>query len=98
RELSRQLVELETKLVSLNKEMTGKIGTTTEITSPYNGPILEVVASLGSVVPAGQRLMTLESLDAPLESVIYVNAGEGKKIRPGMEVRISPSTVKAEEY
>src|SRR5205085_6567599 len=32
------------------------------------------------------------------ESVIYVNAGEGKKIRPGMEVRISPSTVKAEEY
>jgi HlyD family secretion protein len=98
RELQRQLTEFEARLSSMNKEMTGKIATTTEVTSPYNGRVLEVVVNTGSMVPAAGRLMTLEALDQPLESVIYVPAGDGKKIRPGMEVRISPSTVKAEEY
>ena len=66
--------------------------------SPYAGRVLEVVGGIGTLVPMGNRILTLEPTDAPLEAVIFVAAGEGKKVRPGMDVRISPSTVKAEEY
>jgi len=33
-----------------------------------------------------------------LEAIVYVPVQQGKKIRPGMEVNISPTTVKKEEY
>ena len=98
RELQRQVTEMETRLANVNKEMAGKVATTTEVKAPYGGRVLELTAGMGSMVASGGRLMTLEALDAPLETVLYVPAGEGKKVRPGMEVRISPTTVKAEEY
>jgi HlyD family secretion protein len=86
-DLKRQLTEMEEKL-----------GSTTELKSPYAGRVLEVTASSGSLVAPGQRLLTLEPLTGSLESVLYIPAGEGKKVRPGMSVRIAPSTVKPEEY
>jgi HlyD family secretion protein len=86
-DLKRQLSEMEEKLNS-----------TTELKSPYAGRVLEVTASPGSLVAPGQRLLTLEPLTGSLESVLYIPAGEGKKVRPGMAVRIAPSTVKQEEY
>ena len=33
-----------------------------------------------------------------LEAIIYIPSVHGKKIRPGMEVQIAPSTVKKEEF
>ncbi len=80
------------------KEMEEKLGSTTELKSPYAGRILEVTAAPGSLVGAGQRILTLEPLEGALETVLYIPAGEGKKVRPGMTVRIAPSTVKPEEY
>jgi len=79
-------------------EMEGRLGSTTELKSPYAGRVLEVTATSGSLVAPGQRLLTLEPLAGALETVLYIPAGEGKKVRPGMAVRIAPSTVKAEEY
>ncbi|HUM02331.1 MAG TPA: NHLP bacteriocin system secretion protein [Thermoanaerobaculia bacterium] len=79
-------------------EMEGRLGSTTELKSPYAGRILEVTAASGSLVAPGQRILTLEPLTGALETVLYIPAGEGKKVRPGMAVRIAPSTVKAEEY
>ncbi|MCA1581798.1 MAG: NHLP bacteriocin system secretion protein [Acidobacteria bacterium] len=86
-DLKRQLKELEEQLAS-----------STDIRSPYDGRVLEVTSSGGNMISPGTRLLTLEPLNAPLETVIYIPAGEGKKVRPGMQVRISPTTVKAEEY
>ncbi|MEO8189608.1 MAG: NHLP bacteriocin system secretion protein [Acidobacteriota bacterium] len=86
-DLRRQLKELEEQLAS-----------STDVRSPYDGRVLEVTSSAGNMITPGTRLLTLEPLDAPLETVIYIPAGEGKKVRPGMQVRISPTTVKAEEY
>lgn len=86
-DLRRQLKELEEQLAG-----------STDVKSPYDGRVLEVTASQGGLVTAGMRILTLEPLDAPMTTVIYIPAGEGKKVRPGMQVRISPTTVKAEEY
>lgn len=52
----------------------------------------------GDLVGAGSRLVTLESEDAPITAMVYIPAAEGKKVRPGMEVYVSPTTVRAEEY
>jgi HlyD family secretion protein len=86
-DLRRQLKELEEKLAG-----------STDVKSPYAGRVLEVVGGAGTLVPPGASICTLEPENAPLEAVLFVPAGEGKKVRPGMDVRISPSTVKAEEY
>lgn len=80
------------------KEMEGRLGSTMELKSPYAGRVLEVTVSPGSLVGPGQRVLTLEPLTGSLETVLYIPAGEGKKVRPGMAVRIAPSTVKPEEY
>ena len=80
------------------KEMEERLASSIDVKSPYAGRVLEVVGGSGTLVPMGNRILTLEPTDAPLEAVIFVPAGEGKKVRPGMNVRISPSTVKAEEF
>jgi len=79
-------------------EMQEKLSASIDVKTPYAGRVLEVVSGSGTLIPMGSRLLTLEPMDAPLEAVLFVPTGEGKKVRPGMDVRISPSTVKAEEY
>ncbi|HTY42339.1 MAG TPA: NHLP bacteriocin system secretion protein [Thermoanaerobaculia bacterium] len=80
------------------KEFEEKLASSTEVKSSYTGRVLEVTVGPGGLVSEGTRILTLEPLDAPLQTVIYLPASEGKRVRPGMQVRISPSTVKVEEY
>lgn len=68
------------------------------LVSNYSGRVLEVLVSEGSTVEKGTVLVTLEPLDDRLEALIYVPAAEGQRIRPGMKVEISPSTVKWSEF
>ena len=86
-DLKRQLSELEARLAN-----------STDVKSANAGRVLEVIAQPGGLVGPGARILTLEPVDVPLEAVIYVPATDGKKIHAGMDVRVSPSTVKAEEY
>jgi HlyD family secretion protein len=71
------------------------------ITTPYSGRVLEILGEQGSVVDRGKAILTL-SLDGNavtnLVAIVYVPSVHGKKIRPGMEIGISPSTVNKEEY
>ena len=66
-----------------------------EIRTERAGRVLEVVVSSGNVIAPGKTILRLESLTGPLEVLAYVSAPEGKKIRPGMEVRIVPTTAPA---
>jgi HlyD family secretion protein len=43
-------------------------------------------------------VVEIESEGRNLEAVIYIPAEQGKKIRPGMQVNLEPSTVKREEF
>ncbi|HEX7707250.1 MAG TPA: NHLP bacteriocin system secretion protein [Thermoanaerobaculia bacterium] len=79
-------------------DLEGRAASASQIKSPYAGRILEITTNVGDLVGPGARILTLEELDAPIDAMIYIPAGEGKKVQPGMEVRVSPSTVKAEEY
>ncbi|HEX5870170.1 MAG TPA: NHLP bacteriocin system secretion protein [Longimicrobium sp.] len=90
RDAERELERLENEL-----------RTTSEVTSPYTGHVLEVMAEQGTMVSRGQPMLTV-SLDGKavkgLEAILYIPSVHGKKIRPGMDVQIAPNTVKKEEF
>ena len=68
------------------------------ISSQHSGRIIELVVEEGSFVREGDRLLITEPLDAALEAVIYLSTGEGKRVRSSMDVEISPSTIRPEEF
>lgn len=71
------------------------------VTSPYTGSVVEVIAIEGAWVNDGDKLLTLELAGEAVKDLVaalYVSAADGKKIKPGMKVNISPSTVKKEEW
>lgn len=86
-ELQRTIEELENRLRDSSRVVT-----------PYSGRVIELTADSGQLIAPGERLFTLEESTEPLQAMVYVPAAEGKKVREGMVVRVSPSTVKREEY
>jgi HlyD family secretion protein len=91
------LTEAERALALLENEQR----TTSEVTSPYTGRVLEVMAEQGGMVERGRPILTVDLTGKAvkgLEAILYIPSVHGKKIRPGMEVQIAPSTVKKEEF
>jgi HlyD family secretion protein len=91
------LTDAERQLAQLENELR----TTSEVTSPYTGRVLEVIVEQGSMVDRGQAILTVDLTGRAvkgLEAIVYIPSVHGKKIRPGMEVQIAPSTVKKEEF
>ncbi|MBF0304575.1 MAG: NHLP bacteriocin system secretion protein [Alphaproteobacteria bacterium] len=77
------------------------------VLSPYDGTVVEIRRNEGELVEKGVALLSLVPPrdEAPdpgggrdLVAVLYAPPGDGKKIQPGMDVEIAPSTVKREEY
>jgi HlyD family secretion protein len=80
-------------------ELQGQMEGTSKVVSNYTGRVVEVGVQPGKLVTADVSILTLETLDTtPLEGVVFISAGDGKKVQPGMQVRVSPSTVRAEEF
>lgn len=71
------------------------------VVSPYSGRVVEVRASRGEWANPGAPIATLEISGEQIKdlvAIMYVPAQEGKKVMPGMEVQISPSTVRKEQF
>jgi HlyD family secretion protein len=86
--------DLERNLSAVNKdlEIAGNV------VSPYRGEVLEVKVSAGSTVGASDPILSIQPDVQDLEVLLYVSAARAKDVRNGMEVKISPSTVKPEEF
>ncbi len=72
-----------------------------EIRSPYTGRIIEVLVDPGTLIPAGESILSLDPAGrtvVSLEAVVYVAAKDGKLVKPGMHVQIAPAIVRPEEY
>lgn len=91
-----QIQEIERTIARYEEDLRTK----SQIVSEYTGRILEVTASVGQIVAAGQRLGSIETEDPKgrLLAVAYFQVSDGKKIEPGMDVRITPTTVERERY
>ena len=89
-----KITDLKRALDALQKDLAVQ----SKVISPYAGQVLEIKVSPGSFVQVGTPLISLHPDVEKLEAVFYVPAEKAKDIRRGMEVEISPSTVKREEY
>ena len=71
-----------------------------EIPARQSGRILEAFVDPFQEIERGQSLFSLEVGDGktPLLGVIYVSPLDGRSVSPGMEVRLSPSTVRPEQH
>lgn len=79
-------------------ELAGELTRNSRVVSPIEGRVLEMKVSAGSVLTVGTPVISIEDEGAKLEAVIYIPAGEGKNVRPGMQVHLVPKTVRREEF
>ena len=94
--IQMQIFEWERKL----DELKSLHELSASIKSPVNGKVVELLANTGNQISAGNVIMKVEqsSGNEILEAITYVGSTEGKRIEPGMKVKLSPSTVEVEEY
>ena len=86
--------DLDLELRELNARLTENVS----VVSPFSGRILEVLADRGDVVAPGSAILSVEVVSEDLLAVLFVPASSGKRVQPGMTVRVSPTTIKREEY
>jgi HlyD family secretion protein len=99
-----RLLEMKSRLLELQSEIIYKkniLKLQSEIYCPYSGVVTEVMLNNGDVFSNSTSILTLENADYnkdELIALIYVNAHQGNRVKVGMQVYVSPSTIKAEEY
>jgi len=71
-----------------------------QILSQQAGCILELTTTVGQSVGPGTRLGTIQVGNSPsgIVAVTYLPVRDGKKIKPGMDVQITPDTVKRAQF
>ena len=80
-----------------------QIGSQTKIQSEYDGQVLEVGVVPGQIINEGTSLGVIQKTvegdnQLKLTSVAYFADKDGKQIKPGMEVQVTPSIVKRERF
>lgn len=103
KEIEIELNNLDGQIMNVQGELgelQARYALNSEIKSPYTGKVVELMVNAGSIVSPGTFLLSMERADLTeeVEAVVYVNAREGKKVKVGMNVNISPSTVEVEKY
>jgi HlyD family secretion protein len=71
--------------------------TAARIIAPVPGRVVEIKANLGSVVSAGQAVVSIETGRTGLELLAFVPSRTAREVRPGMTVRISPVGTRKED-
>lgn len=100
-QLDQQLEARQNGLRDLDletRELDAQLGENVNIVSPFAGRVLEILADRGDVVAPGSPVLSVEVLSEDLMAVLFVPASVGKKVQRGMAVRVSPSTVRREEF
>ena len=91
-----QLQEVRRKIAQLKLQL----NQTGQIISKYDGRVLSVSVLPGQIVSAGTRIGTIEAEDpnTKLSSLVYFADRDGKQIKPGMSVQVTPSVVKRDRF
>lgn len=75
-----------------------KFKSETEIRSSFSGKVLEIKVSEGDLIEPHTSILILEEQTEKMKLIAYMPIEQGKKVKERMDVRISPSTIKKEEY
>jgi HlyD family secretion protein len=80
------------------KTMEDRLTYDSRVVSKVSGKVIEVKVASGAMVSMGTPVISVESEERQLEVVLFVSAADGKKVQPGMEIDLVPSSVTKEEY
>ncbi|MEN2976336.1 NHLP bacteriocin system secretion protein (plasmid) [Tistrella bauzanensis] len=109
-EREKARLEAERRVAEAEREASGlarQLERTSSVRSPFDGRVVEAKVNVGQMVQPGTAMVTLErhaGASHPGDGgalpyvTAYVTAADGKKIRPGMPVEISPTTTRREEH
>ena len=92
---------MESRVNSLGRELSGmrkELDLASRVVSPYGGEVIELRVTPGSPVTPGVPLLTIQPAADLLDVLVYVPSVLVKQIHAGLEVQISPSTVRREEF
>ncbi len=92
-----EIAEVERNISQLQQQIQER----SQIKSLHSGCILETTSVVGQVVSPGARLGSLRTSTSGKEQVTgiaYFDVKDGKRIKPGMTMQITPDTVKRERY
>lgn len=91
-QLDQQIAQGKDRLIQLRAQ----VAAFANVTSPYDGTVVERLADAGQTISAGTALVTVEPTNVPLQVLMFIPL-EGKRIRAGMRVEMVPGGVKPEE-
>ena len=77
---------------------TGNIDAQLVVRSPDSGRVVEVRTQPGALLRAGQAVIALEQRGSGYEVLCFVDSQDGKRVRPGMDVRIALASARREEF
>ncbi len=70
-----------------------------QILAPVSGGVIEIKAALGSVLGAGQPVLSIKTGSGEeVEVLMYIPPSDGKRVEPGMDVLVSPATTQPETH
>ena len=68
------------------------------VRAPVAGIIMSLQKTLGDFVKGGDPVVNITSMHENLDAIVYIPPEEGKRVKADMEVLVSPSVIKQEEY
>jgi HlyD family secretion protein len=82
------------------EQLQARIASEGNVLCEYDGRILELAVLVGQRVELGSRLgrLEIEDSDAQLMALAWFEVEDGKRLRPGLEILISPSTAPRERF
>ena len=103
---SQQLAESQSRLQGINDEMLALTRQQEEyrrnslVVSPVAGCLVEQLVQPGAVVNPGTTLFSLDRRDRRQEivSLAYFPSQDGKRLKSGQQVRITPTTTRAQRH
>ena len=78
--------------------LTSAAGEPIQIASTFPCRVLSRHVRLGEAVKTGDPLLTLESLDEPLQAYLYIPVSEGYQVEPSMRVQLLPASVNKDAF
>lgn len=92
----REIQETQREIAQLELQLKN----TSEVISQQTGRVLELAIAPGQLIAQGTTIGSIEAQNqnGRLMSVAFFPAGEGKKLKPGMKLQVTPTTVKREEF
>ena len=101
---NQQLLSLQQQIDEARMQLTiqqENYENATRVISPESGTVYEVSIAKGSYISPGATIAVIEpfsSNGSTLEATMFFAGRDGKRVKSGMTIDVSPSTVKQEEY